>query len=78
MANMAAELPAVFSGTEPNEWTDVRHSLALLDLQDLDDTKDNAETGFVSPRELTRINFQSFIGHTDEVFINKLLERNSA
>ena len=44
-------------------------SLALVDLENLQDDEESDESGFVSPRELTKINFRSLIGHTDEVHV---------
>lgn len=55
---------------EPTEEGNRSGSLALIDLENL--IQDNKEfesggSGLVSPRELTKINFRSLIGHTDEV-----------
>lgn len=44
-------------------------SLALVDLENLQDDEESNKSGFVSPRELTKINFRSLIGHTDEVHV---------
>lgn len=42
-------------------------TLPLIDLESFNDDEDELESGLVSPRELTKINFRSLIGHTDEV-----------
>ena len=42
-------------------------ALPLIDLESFNDDEDELESGLVSPRELTKINFRSLIGHTDEV-----------
>lgn len=42
-------------------------SLALVGLESFTNDEDELESGLVSPRELTKINFRSLIGHTDEV-----------
>ena len=62
---MASE-PSVCFVTETKD-AKVKDSLALVDLEDLDDKEESAESALVSPRDLTRINFRSLIGHTDEV-----------
>lgn len=55
---------------EPTEEGNRSGSLVLIDLENL--IQDNKEfesggSGLVSPRELTKINFRSLIGHTDEI-----------
>ncbi|XP_022793521.1 WD repeat-containing protein 38-like isoform X2 [Stylophora pistillata] len=56
-------------GSFETERRDEKDSLTVVDLDGLED-EDNAgynENGFVSPAELTKVNFRSLIGHKDEV-----------
>lgn len=59
---MNANLRGSFETETRNE----KDSLTVVDLDNPDDGE-NCESGFVSPTELTKINFRSLIGHTDEV-----------
>ena len=45
----------------------------MVDLESLSDGEDGR--GLVSLRELTRINFRSLIGHTDEVRIAESISK---
>ena len=62
---MARQLQGSYE--EQEERKNESESLTLIDLDDNDD--ESADCGFVSPRQLTKINFRSLIGHTDEVII---------
>ena len=57
---------ANFRGSFEIETKNEKDSLTVVDLDNPDDGE-NCEGGFVSPTELTKINFRSLIGHTDEV-----------
>ena len=54
-------------GSVEKEQGNGNESMTLVDLENVEDGGENCESGFVSPAELTRINFRSLIGHTDEV-----------
>lgn len=65
---MASQLQGSYE--EQEERKNESESLTLIYLDDNDDDDDeSADCGFVSPRQLTKINFRSLIGHTDEVII---------
>lgn len=68
---MASQLQGSYE--EQEERKNEIESLTLIDLDqvldDNDDDDESADCGFVSPRQLTKINFRSLIGHTDEVII---------
>ena len=64
---MASQLQGSYE--EQEERKNESESLTLIDLDDHDDDDESADCGFVSPRLLTKINFRSLIGHTDEVII---------
>jgi len=64
---MASQLQGSYE--EQEERKNESESLTLIDLDDNDDDDESADCGFVSPRQLTKINFRSLIGHTDEVII---------
>lgn len=57
-----------FRGSVEKELGNGNDSMTLVDLENVEDDEENCESGFVSPTELTRINFRSLIGHTDEVW----------
>lgn len=63
----AVTMAAQFSISAEAEQRNGSGSLTLVDLENLQDDEESCESGFVSPRELTKINFRSLIGHTDEV-----------
>lgn len=62
------EMTAEFWGSAETEQRNGNDSLTLVDLEHLQEDEESRESGFVSPRELTKINFRSLIGHTDEVW----------
>ena len=68
---MASQLQGSYE--EQEERKNESECLTLVDLDDGDDDNESPECGFVSPRELTKINFRSLIGHTDEVISVKYL-----
>lgn len=57
-------MAALFRGSFETEQANGNESMTVVDLEDLEDEE---ESGVVSPSELTKINFRSLIGHTDEV-----------
>ena len=59
-------MTAHFRGSVQIEQENGNESMNLVDLENVEDGED-CESGFVSPTELTKINFRSLIGHTDEV-----------
>ena len=60
-------MTAHFRGPVQTEQGNGNESMTVVDLENVEDGGENCESGFVSPGELTRINFRSLIGHTDEV-----------
>ena len=66
-------MTAQFRVTVKEEKKNGSDSLTLIDLENQQDDDESSESGFVSPRELTKINFRSLIGHTDEVPIKMTL-----
>lgn len=56
-------------GSFETERIDEKDLLTVVDLDNPEDEDDadHNESGFVSPAELTKINFRSLIGHKDEV-----------
>lgn len=61
-------MTANFRGSVETEQGNGNGSMTLVDLENIEDEGENCESGFVSPTELTKINFRSLIGHTDEVW----------
>ena len=61
-------MTAHFRGSVETEQRNGNEAMTLVDLENVEDDGENRENGFVSPAELTKINFQSLIGHTDEVW----------
>ena len=57
-------MTAHFRRIEEREQGNGNEAMTLVDLENVED---GGENGFVSPAELTKINFRSLIGHTDEV-----------
>lgn len=57
-------------GSFETERRDEKDLLTVVDLDNPEDEDDadHNESGFVSPAELTKINFRSLIGHKDEVW----------
>ena len=62
-------MTAHFRGSLQTEQGNGKESMNLVDLENVEDDGENCESGFVSPAELTKINFRSLIGHTDEVHV---------
>ena len=60
-------MTAHFRGSLQTEQGNGKESMNLVDLENVEDDGENCESDFVSPAELTKINFRSLIGHTDEV-----------
>ena len=60
-------MTAHFRGIEETEKGNENEAMTLVDLENVEDGGENCDSGFVSPAELTKINFRSLIGHTDEV-----------
>ena len=73
---MASQLQGSYE--EQEERKNESESLTLIDLDDNDDDDDDesVDCGFVSPRQLTKINFRSLIGHTDEVKLLLILSNH--
>ena len=61
-------MTARFRRSVETEQRNGNEAMTLVDLENVEDDGENRENGFVSPTELTKINFQSLIGHTDEVW----------
>lgn len=64
----ASKMTGHLRGSFETEQGNVNDSMTLVDLEHVEDSEANYESGFVSPTELTKINFRSLIGHTDEVW----------